>query len=184
MVATVGESSSSRPRIAVTAGVRALLTISDSAFGLTIRRNCSASPAQLAWALAGAAALAVLIGAGFAAFGLWLVLPFVGLELLALAAAFFCYGRHAADCERIELDAGRLCIEQRDGHRVRQTQLTAPWTRVELDASGRGPLRRVRVLLIAHGVQVEVGRHLPDAQRPALARSLQQALQRAATSRA
>lgn len=158
--------------------------MSDSDFDLTLKRNCSASPAQLALALAGAAALAVVVGAGFAAFGLWLVLPFVGLELLALAAAFFFYGRHAADCERIELAAGRLCIEQREGNRVRRTQLNAPWTRVELDAGGRGPLRRARVLLGEQGVQVEVGRHLPEAQRPALARSLRQALRQSAPWRA
>lgn len=157
--------------------------MSDSAFHWTLRRNCSASPAQLAWALAGAGGVSVVIGVGFAAFGLWPVLPFVGLELLAVAAAFLCYGRHAADCERIELDARRLCVERSEGGRLMHAQLAAPWARVELDDSGRGPMRRVRVFVVAPGARVEVGRHLPDAQRAGLARSLRLALRQVAALR-
>lgn len=53
------------------------------------------SPAGLATALATLAALTLAIGVGFAVVGAWLVLPFAGLEVLMLAAAFFVYARRA-----------------------------------------------------------------------------------------
>ena len=51
------------------------------------------SPAAFAGALALAAIVALSIGIGFAVMGAWLVLPFVGLEVLALGAAFLCHAR-------------------------------------------------------------------------------------------
>jgi uncharacterized membrane protein len=56
-------------------------------------RNCSISPAAFAGALALAAIVALSIGIGFAVMGAWPVLPFVGLEVLALGAAFLCYAK-------------------------------------------------------------------------------------------
>jgi uncharacterized membrane protein len=56
-------------------------------------RNCSLSPAAFAGALALPAIVAMSIGIGFAVMGAWPILPFVGLELLALVAAFLCYAR-------------------------------------------------------------------------------------------
>jgi len=53
------------------------------------------SPAGLAVAFAALAAIPLAIGAGFAMIGAWLVLPFAGLEVLALAVAFFVYARRA-----------------------------------------------------------------------------------------
>ena len=53
------------------------------------------SPAGLAMAFAGLAALTLAIGAGFAMIGAWLVLPFAGLEVAMLAVAYFVYARRA-----------------------------------------------------------------------------------------
>src|SRR5262245_48230471 len=84
------------------------LQIHDTPAGLsiTVKRNCSISPQALAWLLALTAAFSFGIGIGFAVFGAWPVLPFVGLEVAALAAAFYVNGRHAADYERFALAAG------------------------------------------------------------------------------
>jgi uncharacterized membrane protein len=62
---------------------------------LILKRNCSMSPAGLATAFAALAVLTLAIGVGFAVVGAWLVLPFAGLEVLMLAAAFFVYARRA-----------------------------------------------------------------------------------------
>jgi uncharacterized membrane protein len=51
------------------------------------------SPAGLAIAFAALAAVVLAIGAGFAAVGAWLVLPFAGLEILVLVAAYVAYAR-------------------------------------------------------------------------------------------
>lgn len=53
------------------------------------------SPAGLAMAFAALAVLTLAIGLGFAIFGAWLVLPFAGLEVLALVVAFMVYARRA-----------------------------------------------------------------------------------------
>jgi uncharacterized membrane protein len=148
-----------------------------------IKRNCSASPLQLALVLASIVLLSFLIGVAFAAAGLWLVLPFVGLELLAVGLAFFCYGRHAADYERIEVDATQVRIERHDGGTVVTERLSAPWARVEVDAATGGDLRPLRLYLAAHGARIEIGRHLAEARRGQLAKELRQALQ-SATARA
>lgn len=74
-----------------------------------IKRNCSAGPAQLAVVFGSLVAVSFAFGVGFAIFGLWMVLPFVGIELIAVGAAFLCYGWHAADFERIEIAPGAIC---------------------------------------------------------------------------
>jgi uncharacterized membrane protein len=141
-----------------------------------IKRNCSASPTQLAAVFGSLVAVSFAFGVAFAALGLWMVLPFVGLELLAVAAAFLCYGRHAADTERIELAADRLTVEQVDAERRRRWEFDPARVRVEVDERGRGLGARVQVSLAARGERIEVGRHLLDASRSQLARELRAAL--------
>ena len=67
-----------------------------------ISTRCSISPKGLATVFALLAAVAIGIGIGFATLGAWLVLPFAGLEALALAIAFFAMSRRIADEEGTE----------------------------------------------------------------------------------
>ena len=144
-----------------------------------IKRNCSASPRLMALVFGSMLALSLAFGLAFAAAGFWVVLPFVGLELAALALAFFCYGRHAADFERIEVDEEAVHIERHEAARSTTVRLTRPWARVELEQGQAGLRGRVRVFLAARGERVEVGRLLAEDRRMALARELRQALQAA-----
>jgi uncharacterized membrane protein len=141
-----------------------------------IKRNCSASPAQLAWVFGSIVAVSFAFGAAFAAQGLWLVLPFVGLETLAVAAAFICYGRRAADYERIEIGGGEIAVEQVEASRRTVRRLPSPWARVEVQRRGRAG--SVTVWLAAGAERIEVGRHLLDARRVQLAEELKGALAR------
>jgi len=54
------------------------------------------SPAGLALTFLSLAAVVLAIGSGFALVGAWPVLPFAGLEVLALGAAYFAYARSYA----------------------------------------------------------------------------------------
>jgi uncharacterized membrane protein len=139
-----------------------------------IKRNCSASPTQLAAVFGSLVAVSFAFGAVFAALGLWMVLPFVGLELLAVAVAFLCYGRHAADAERIELAGGKVEAARRQRWEFDQERV-----RVEVEEQGTGRGGRARVWLASRDEQVEIGRHLQDGKRTALARELRRALQSA-----
>ena len=144
-----------------------------------IKRNCSASPRQLALVLASLVAVSFTIGVGFAAYGLWMVLPFVGLELLAVALAFVCYGRHAADYERLDVHNGELRLERADGARLITRAWPASAARVDL-LPGEGILAHPHVYLSVRGERMEVGQLLADERRLDLARELRQALRLAA----
>lgn len=140
-------------------------------FTLTLKRNCSNSPAGFACACAAAAIAALAIGAGFAAAGAWLVLPFAGLEALLLAVAFVLYARRAADYERIELGPGRLSVEIAEGGRSARYELDPRQARVCLENS-----REVHVVLRDPKAELEVGRNLDAESRVRLAAELERRL--------
>ena len=112
------------------------------------------------------AALVLAIGAGFAAAGAWLVLPFAGLEVLLLGAAFVLHARHAADYERIELQSGRLEVEVTEADRVARYQLQ----------NARVSMEEGRVVLRDAKEAIEIGRHIGAEARAELAAELEKAL--------
>ena len=57
------------------------------------------------------AMIPMLIGIGFSLIGAWLVLPFVGLEILALALAFYYINNHEANYESICIVGDSLVVE-------------------------------------------------------------------------
>jgi uncharacterized membrane protein len=124
------------------------------------------SPASLAKVFAALALLVLAIGAGFAAAGAWLVLPFAGLEVLVLGAAFVAYARHAADYEKIELQSGRLEVEVAEAERVARYQLQ----------NARVSMEEGRVVLRDAGKELEIGRHIGAEARAELAAELEKTL--------
>ena len=86
-------------------------------------------------------AVSFAFGAAFAVLGLWMVLPFVGLELAAVAAAFIWHGRHAADVERIELADDKLTVERVEADRSRRWEFDRRRVRVEVENAGQGEAR-------------------------------------------
>ena len=124
------------------------------------------SPQALLGVFAALAAVVLVIAGAFAAAGAWLVLPFAGLEVLALGVAFFLYARHAADYERIELEPGRVAIEVTEGART---------TRYELHGA-RVSMEHGRLVLRAAKEEMEIGRYLGAEARAELAAELQQKL--------
>jgi uncharacterized membrane protein len=135
-------------------------------FTLTLKRNCSNSPAGFALVCASLAFVALAIGAGFATVGAWMVLPFAGLEALALGAAFVLYARHAADYERIALrPGGSLTVEVAEGWRERRYELDPRRLRVSLEKG--------RVLLRGAKQELEIGRSLDAEARARLVAGLQ-----------
>ena len=137
-------------------------------FSLTLKRNCSISPAGLACVFAALAIAVLAIGTGFALLGAWLILPFAGLEVLLLAGAFLLQARHATDYERIELAGDRLHIDVADGARTARYELDARRVRIAMD-EGALVLRGPRETL-------ELGRHLDAAARAAFAAELKRRL--------
>lgn len=119
-------------------------------------------------AILGFFSLSVAIAFGFA--GAWMVFPFAGLELLALAYAFHFIHCHADDYESITISGDRLAIEKQDHKSTSQVVLNRYWAKVVLKETPGG---EHRLWLRSHGKEIEVGRFMNNRQRLALARQLQ-----------
>ncbi|HUL93091.1 MAG TPA: DUF2244 domain-containing protein [Burkholderiales bacterium] len=145
---------------------------SASGLDLTSKRNCSISPRDLLSVLALASLVSLGIAIGFAFFGAWPILPFAGVEVLALATAFYLNGRHAADYERIALVEGRLLVEASDAGRIERHEFNPQWLRLEERRFGR----ELHLMLRSRGNEFEIGRHLDTEQRASLAARMRRSL--------
>ena len=140
----------------------------NAGFSLTLKRNCSISPAGLAGVFGALAAVILAIGSAFAFAGAWLVLPFAGLEIAALVVAYLAYARRAADYERIELAAGSLTVEVAQAHRTLRYEMQARRVRVYVENDS--------VVLYGGGQELQLGRHLDAQRRAEFAARLQERL--------
>jgi uncharacterized membrane protein len=139
----------------------------------TMKRNCSVSPRQYVTFFASLALVSIAIAVLLLFNGAWLVLPFTGIELVAVGGAFAIHARHAVDYERIRLYPNRLVIEQVSADKLTQFEFNPRWVRVESGASRRDP-----VTLVSRGQTVEVGLHLTQERRAQFARELRMSLAR------
>ena len=137
--------------------------------------------ARGAWGLFGTMfAVQVLIVGGFAALvGTWMILPFAGLELAALAGALYLAMRSNRYREVVTIDARSVSVEKGYGKPEQRWQVPVAWAQVRLCADGPRTARR-RLLLRAAGTECEVGRCLPEHERIALAQRLRSILGRCA----
>jgi len=140
----------------------------NAGFSLILKRNCSISPVRLAGVFVALATVVLAVGVAFAFAGAWLVLPFAGLEVMALAAAYLAYARRAADYERIELQAGRLTVEVVEAQSLSRYEIEARRARVCLEKD--------EVVLRGAGKELQLGRHLDAQRRAEFAAQLQKRL--------
>lgn len=123
--------------------------------------------------VATAACLSALMPATLlcALLGAWLVLPFLGLEVIVAIATFVWLARHRDDHERIVLDPEHVSHVRIDGRSRETSTFPRYWVRlvVEPGENGRRPQR---LWLRSHGRSVELGRDTNVPTRTALARAL------------
>jgi uncharacterized membrane protein len=96
------------------------------------------------------------------------VLPFAGLEVGLLGAAYLLYARRAADYERIVLESGRLTVEVAEAQKTFRYEMQACRARVYVEKD--------RVVLQGAQEQLEIGRHLDAESRIGFATELQKRL--------
>ena len=147
--------------------------LGDGAVAWRFQRNCSLTPLELVRCYLGLCALSMCVAAFFWFQGVRFVLPFTGLEMLALGAAMLFYARHARDQETIEMDSRRVHVEHRCGNRLDQVDFDAAWVRVEPASNDRS-----LVELSGQGRQIAVGRFLRPELRSQLAEEIRQGLRR------
>ena len=139
-------------------------------YRIIARPNCSLSRKGRIGVVALIASFSLAVAIGFSLIGAWLVLPFAGLELVAVAYAFYYINCHAADYESITIEGDQLAVEKRDYKNTSQIVFHRYWARVLLRQLPSGDQS---LLLRSHGKEVEFGRHfMNNDQRLALAQQL------------
>jgi uncharacterized membrane protein len=130
--------------------------------------NCSISWRELLLFYLLTCAVALAVGLFFTLQGLWLVLPFSGLEMLVLGIVFYVTSRKVHQREVITLDQKRTRIEK-GVRRVQQIwEFKTPWVRV-IDQLPDGRRSRRMLALGMSGESVEVGSFLANWEKEALA---------------
>ena len=150
-------------------------------FGHTFiaKPNNSLSPKGSVCLLVSIASVSLVIALSFALLGAWLVLPFAGLELLALAYAFNYVHLHSSDFESITIDGEKIVVEKSVDKQVTQAVFQRYWANVGLRKFDEShfPVRKMGLFISSHGREVEFGRDLiSDEQRVELARLIKEKL--------
>lgn len=146
-------------------------------FRAEIRPNCSMSPRNLAGIVICLVVVCLAIALTFFSMGLWLVLPFAGLEILVIGLAVGCTIRRSQDYEIILVKDDDVSVTRREGREIYKRSFHRYWTQVRLEPAATR-LTPSRLRIGSHGVLVEVGRQITDQARGELAARLKQALQR------
>jgi uncharacterized membrane protein len=134
------------------------------------RRRCSSFDLRLLAAVFGSLAVVSLVVAfSFALAGAWMIIPFAGLEIAALAGAAWWVSRRAGDFERVAFAAGSITVETGERGRVQRHEFHPGWARLVTAADGSMALR-------SHGREIAIGRYCGEESRRALARELRDCL--------
>lgn len=144
---------------------------------IVIGPNASLSVAQ-AWVFMGlSTVLGMMIGLVMLWRGLWPILPFAGMELLALGAGLYVSVRRNAYREVIRFADETVQIEFGTLGRGVQATASLPryWTRAVLEA-GESAHAPTRLALVYAGQRISVGRCLTDEEREHLHRRLRDLL--------
>lgn len=142
-------------------------------FALFTRRINSLNRRDCGIVFGSLAGFSLMIAVVFAALGAWLILPFAGLEAMALYLAFSWIVRHADDSESLVIRGDAVVLEVREEARMRRFEFNRIWARLVVDQRARS----VRLALRSHGKEVEIGRYLDGSGRRMLARELKSRLQ-------
>ena len=141
-------------------------------YSLTARRNCSLQEAERWRAFWLVALVSGLIAVAFASVGAWPILPFAGLELVALYVAFRRFSRDADDYERVTIQGDRLIVESNTRGRVHRFESNRYWTQILI----RKDVWSCQVVVRSHGREIEFGSLLGDEARMQAARQLKDLL--------
>lgn len=142
-----------------------------------IRPNRSLTRGTLGVVLGAYLLTEVGIGVAFFLKGAWLVLPFAGLEILAIGIVLYFLSRHNRDYELVVVDDRHLKITRQMGRQRSYHEFQRYWTKVQL-RSGSAEWYPSRLLVGSHGEFVEIAASMDEDNRRALARDLKQIIQR------
>jgi len=117
----------------------------------------------------------MVIATSFGAVGFWPVIPFAGLELLALGSALYLCARRCHQSEVVSIRPH--CVEVEKGRNRPEERWRFPraWAKVEL-LTPFYQQHPSKLVIRFQGQQVELGAFLNEWERRALASDLRQAI--------
>jgi len=117
--------------------------------------------------------IALCIGISFSLMGMWMVLPFTGLEVIALVAVVYCVAHKCHRIEVISVEEGCVRVEQ--GYTQPQSSWSSElfWTRLIVQPQQR-PWHSIRIFLRGRNDQIEIGTFLNDDDKRILIKQLRQ----------
>ena len=140
-----------------------------------IRPNCSLPWRETVQFYLGMVIVSFSIAAAFATKGMWLVLPFAGLEMLALGIAFYLVARRSMRWQMLNIHED--CVEIIEGvdKSVIRSSYQRAWLQVRLEAAAvRG--YPSRLVLRSRGRSTEIGEYLTEVEKQLLAQQLRDVL--------
>ena len=141
-------------------------------FELVARPNCSLTAECKVLVVAAIGLISFVIAIFFACMGAWMVLPFAGLELVAVGYAFYYMHCHSCDYERIVIVDDEVSIETKSYRTYRQTCFNRYWVKVFLKEMPGGDHA---LFLRSHGKEVKFGHsYMTSEERVELASQLKQ----------
>jgi len=118
---------------------------------------------------------ALVIAVMFAVKGAWLILPFAGLEILALGACLYICARKNTECEVIHIGEDVVKVERGRRRPEHSVEFQRAWTRVNL-TQNRLAWYPSRLTLSSKGQEIEIGSKLLEEERIELTKELQRKL--------
>ena len=141
-------------------------------FALLARRHNSLD-STTCWIVFGSlACVSLIIAVVFALLGAWLILPFAGLEIAALALVLRWLRAHAGDFERVSVHGDVVALDVCEKSSTRHFEFNRAWAKLVVNERSWN----TRLALRWHGREYEIGRYLDDGGKQALARELQRRL--------
>jgi uncharacterized membrane protein len=95
-----------------------------------MKRNCSFSPKQVGIFYVSIVCFSLLVASFFLFIGVWMIIIFTTIEILALTIALYIYTRHALDYEKLTIVGKQLLFERSWGGKLQQHEFNTVWTRV------------------------------------------------------
>jgi len=141
---------------------------SGEGYRFVLSPNCSISWTELLLFYFLTCLVALAVGLFFTLQGLWLVLPFSGLEMLALGVGLYVTSRKVYRKEVITLDPEHTRIEKGVQRIDQSWEFKTPWIRIIDELPDRRSTRR-KLAISMYGESVEVGSFLANSEKEALA---------------
>lgn len=140
-----------------------------------IQPNCSLSSRGRKVFLGSMAMIMLAISLGMASLGLWLVAPFMGLELLVLIYVFNLVGKQCHIIERVIIRKDQLTVQHEEEKNPNTWSFPLHWVSVELRVA-KHPWYKSQLVVGAYGRWVEFAKFLNNDERASLAEAIQSAI--------